>query len=243
LIAAIETLEDITQQKRVESELQKANQKLQRFADLDGLTRIANRRKFDAHLNLWWKQLRREQLPLSLIMCDIDYFKLYNDTYGHLAGDDCLRAIAKAISLNFKRPADLVARYGGEEFAIILPNTDSTGVAGLCEVIRSKIEQLKMPHVLSSTSNYVTISVGASTIVPCDTYSPEFLVGTADKALYVAKESGRNCVCMNTLDSLPNPEEANKMRRGAEFWFNPVVAADELPLATEFFQKRERKKV
>ena len=202
LIAAIETLEDITEQKRLELELRRATQKLKQLAELDSLTKIANRRKFDEYLNFWWKQLMREQLPLSLIISDIDYFKLFNDAYGHQVGDDCLRAVAKAISLTFKRPADLVARYGGEEFAVILPNTNTTGLIDLCELLKTNVQQIKITHERSLVSKYVSISVGASVMVPCKEYKSEVIINAADIALYEAKAKGRNRIIIKVPDSV-----------------------------------------
>lgn len=172
--------------------LEIANQELHRLATIDNLTQIANRRRFDQYLENEWCRLAGEQSPLSLILCDVDYFKLYNDTYGHLAGDECLKQIAKVIKQVTKCSTDLVARYGGEEFAIILPNTTSKNAFHLAEHVQLKIEELGIIHGSSLVSNLVTLSLGIASVIPCDRTSPLILVSAADKALYKAKEQGRN---------------------------------------------------
>ncbi|WP_178381689.1 PAS domain S-box protein [[Phormidium ambiguum] IAM M-71] len=175
-------------------QVQTANEELKKLAIIDGLTQIANRRRFDEYLNLEWLRLRRERAKLSLILFDIDYFKLYNDTYGHLAGDDCLRQVAIAISDVSRRPADLFARYGGEEFAMILPYTDLSGATHLAEVIRLAIHCLKIPHHQSLVSNYITVSLGVACMIPSMELSPQDLINAADRALYTAKQEGRDRV-------------------------------------------------
>jgi diguanylate cyclase (GGDEF)-like protein len=186
------TFRDITERKQSEVAIQKANQELKRLAVTDGLTQVANRRQFDEYLNSEWQRLGRENATLALIVCDIDYFKLYNDTYGHQAGDECLRVIAKAISCAVKRPADLVARYGGEEFAVILPNTDELGATSVAQNIVEEIKQSKIIHSQSEVSKYVTLSIGIACTTPSSEYSPEVLFAAADKGLYEAKRQGRN---------------------------------------------------
>ena len=173
-------------------QLQQANLELQSLAELDGLTQIANRRRLDGYLNQEWRRMMREKTPLSLIMCDIDFFKKYNDTYGHLAGDFCLQQVAKTINSAVKRPGDLAARYGGEEFAAILPNTDANGAMHVAEEIRLKVRDLQILHCQSPIAGHVTLSLGVATTVPCPGSSPVMLIATADKALYQAKEAGRN---------------------------------------------------
>ncbi|WP_232731726.1 GGDEF domain-containing protein [Kamptonema formosum] len=181
-------LKDLYQQ------LETANQELQRLATSDGLTGVANRRKFDQYIEQEWRRLRREGEPLSLILCDVDFFKRYNDTYGHVAGDECLRRVAGAISSAVRRPADLVARYGGEEFAAILPNTGAHSGLYVAETIRSAVRALQLPHPKSLAAGTVTVSLGVSCITPdCDT-SPAQLIAAADLALYQAKLDGRDCL-------------------------------------------------
>jgi diguanylate cyclase (GGDEF)-like protein len=174
------------------ADLETVNQKLQRLATLDSLTQVANRRRFDEYLQQSWQRLSREQQPLCLILCDIDYFKRYNDTYGHQAGDECLKQVAQAISHSLKRPSDLIARYGGEEFAAILPNTPIEGAIQVAETISFQVRQLKIPHQQSSVSDRVTLSLGISGLIPQPNRSIKTLIADADRALYQAKEQGRN---------------------------------------------------
>lgn len=179
--------------------LQQANQELHRLANLDGLTEVANRRRFDEYLDIEWRRSARENTPLSLILCDIDYFKNYNDYYGHQAGDTCLIQVARAIENALNRPADLVARYGGEEFAIILPNTPIEGAVHIAEIIRAKIQELAIPHAQSRISSYVTVSLGICSQVPTPAVENRALVAATDKALYLAKAEGRNTFCMQPI--------------------------------------------
>lgn len=181
------------QQAELYQKLQAANQELARLASSDSLTQLANRRKFDEYLAKEWRRLEREKAPLSLILCDVDYFKNYNDTYGHQAGDFCLQEVAIAIRNAVRRPADLVARYGGEEFAIILPRTPIDGAYHVAETIRKNVIGLKIPHTDSAISQYVTISIGITSIIPNHRGWPAKLIEAADKALYQAKQAGRNC--------------------------------------------------
>lgn len=187
--------QEISERLAVEIALQAANQELQRLAHMDGLTQVANRRSFDSELAQEWRRLAREQLPLTLILCDVDFFKKYNDTYGHQAGDDCLRNVATAVSTAIKRPGDLVARYGGEEFAIILPNTPKAGAVHVAIAIKAAIQALAMVHSGSTISRYVTLSLGVSSVVPQVDFSPMSLLAAADRALYKAKLGGRNQIC------------------------------------------------
>ncbi|MCC5639848.1 EAL domain-containing protein [Nostoc sp. CHAB 5844] len=182
------------QQSELYHKLQQANQELQRLAASDGLTQVANRRCFDDTLNTEWQRLVREQGCLSLILCDVDCFKLYNDTHGHLAGDDALRQVAKAIFQAVKRPADLVARYGGEEFAVILPNTDAEGAIAVATEIQTNVSALQLPHPNSQVNQIITLSLGVATIIPYSQSSPATLIAAADQGLYQAKAQGRNCV-------------------------------------------------
>ncbi|MUG98326.1 diguanylate cyclase [Scytonema sp. UIC 10036] len=195
LVTAIATqIGSLIQRKKSEVALHQANHELERLINLDGLTQVANRRRFDQVLEFEWCRLRREQLPLSLILCDVDYFKRYNDTYGHIAGDVCLQKIAQAISNSAKRPADLVARYGGEEFAVLLPNTNLEGAVKVADLIQQQIQELYLPHIESNISQYVTLSLGVSSLVPTHKESKEILIRVADRALYEAKKRGRNCI-------------------------------------------------
>lgn len=182
------------QQSELYLKLQQANQELQRLAASDGLTKVANRRCFDDTLQAEWQRLAREQAPLSLILCDIDCFKLYNDTHGHLAGDDALRQIARAIAHTLQRPADLVARYGGEEFAIILPNTEAEGAIALTRLIQTNVSALQLPHPSSQVNQFMTLSLGVATLVPQPQSSPATLIAIADQGLYQAKAQGKNCM-------------------------------------------------
>ncbi len=186
-------------------ELIAVNQELQKLALSDGLTSLANRRRFDEHLIDEWQRLTRDQQPLSLILCDLDHFKRYNDTFGHPAGDRCLIRVARALLQGPQRPADLVARYGGEEFAIILPNTDTHGAWRIAQKIHNSIHDLKIAHAPGNEEAYVTVTMGISTVVPSLNSTAQILVKAADLALYHAKQHGRNRTYVhalhNTVDS------------------------------------------
>lgn len=172
--------------------LEEANDRLHSLATLDGLTQVANRRQFDQCLDREWHRLSRDGESLSLILCDIDYFKFYNDTYGHLAGDRCLQKVAKALQQAVQRPADLLARYGGEEFAVILPNTKESGAIKVAENIRDRVNRLHLSHAGSQVSPWVTLSLGIATTIPTPDESPAELISKADRALYQAKQNGRD---------------------------------------------------
>jgi diguanylate cyclase (GGDEF)-like protein len=178
------------------NELQQANQNLQLLANLDSLTKLANRRGFDDYIQREWDRMRRIKAPLSLIMCDVDFFKNYNDRYLHPNGDRCLIQVAMSIRNTVRRSGDLVARYGGEEFAIVLPNTDALGAVSVAENIRSAVKGLQITHEASSVCPHVTISVGVSTIIPNHENDFQALVNAADRALYQAKSQGRDRVTM-----------------------------------------------
>ena len=188
--------DEIRDRRAAETALQLANQELQRLAHLDGLTQVANRRGFDSSLSYEWRRLAREQQPLALVLCDVDCFKRFNDTYGHQSGDECLRQIAGAISVATKRPGDLVARYGGEEFAVILPNTPTQGALKVAKDIRRAIADLNIAHQGSLVSQFVTISIGVAVITPLADVSSIHLVTAADRALYRAKAEGRDRVVL-----------------------------------------------
>lgn len=194
LIGSVGILSDITERKQMEATLREMNQELKRLASLDGLTQVANRRRLDEFIGLEWRRARREQAPLSLILSDIDSFKLYNDTYGHLAGDDCLKAVAMAIQNCVRRPMDLVARYGGEEFAVVLPNTEPDGACYMAQTIGIAVMNLGIIHSRSTACGFVTISSGVGTMVPCGDRSPEVLISLVDAGLYEAKKLGGNLV-------------------------------------------------
>lgn len=174
-----------------------ANQELQKLALSDGLTCLANRRRFDEHLADEWQRLARDRQPLSLILCDLDHFKRYNDSFGHPAGDRCLIRVARALLNGPQRPADLVARYGGEEFAIILPNTDTHGAWRIAQKIHDNIRALKIAHAPKNKEPYVTVTMGVSTVMPGHDTTPQMLVQASDLALYHAKQQGRNRTYVN----------------------------------------------
>lgn len=178
---------DITERKKAEFHLRQ-------LANIDGLTRVANRRRFDQYLDEVWSQKAKSSHKLSLILCDIDYFKQYNDTYGHLIGDDCLRQVAEALAMAVNYPNSLVARYGGEEFAVVLPEIDSTAVVDLAQQLQAAIAELKLEHINSKVCPHVTLSMGVATVIPTREESPQHLINKADEALYLAKEQGRNRV-------------------------------------------------
>lgn len=183
---------DITNRKEAEKALQEAHEKLRLISIIDELTQVANRRQFNERLYREWNRLRREGLPLAMIMCDVDCFKLYNDNYGHQNGDRCLRAIADAIRETVKRSVDLVARYGGEEFAVIMPNTDVQGAFHVAEALRLAVEELEIPNRASSVAPIITLSLGVSSMIPTTTQHPDTLIKNADNALYEAKRQGKN---------------------------------------------------
>lgn len=180
--------------KKAEADILQKNVELQQISMLDGLTQITNRRHFDECLHCEWQRMMKIGRPLSLILCDVDYFKLYNDNYGHQMGDLCLKRVAKAISDMVERAGDVVARYGGEEFIILLPNTCADEAMIYAEKVRMAIQQLELPHMVSDVSHFVTLSIGVASLVPNKNMSPESLIAAADKALYKAKYLGRNCV-------------------------------------------------
>jgi diguanylate cyclase (GGDEF)-like protein/PAS domain S-box-containing protein len=194
VIGMVETFTDITERKNSERKLQLANRELERLATEDGLTKLYNRRRFDEYLNSEWKRQTRTGKPISLIMTDVDYFKKYNDHYGHQTGDSCLRAVAEVIQKCVKRSGDLSARYGGEEFAIIMPETDIAGATHVAESIREELSQLQIPHECSSVAPYVTISCGVAAMIPRNENKPQELIEKADQSLYSAKQKGRNSV-------------------------------------------------
>lgn len=183
------------EQSRLYQQLEIANQSLHKLASYDSLTGVANRRRFDECLDREWQRMAREQCPLSLVLCDVDCFKAYNDTYGHPAGDTCLRRIAEVLSMAARRPADLVARYGGEEFAVILPNTNREGAVHVAEGMRVSVRGVAIEHKNSSVRKVVTLSLGVASVVPSNDSSPAQLIAAADQGLYQAKTQGRDQLC------------------------------------------------
>ena len=197
-IGAVIHYKDIKDRKRAEKALKNANRQLEKLAAIDGLTQLANRRTFDATLQKEWSRMRREQQPLSVILSDIDFFKGYNDRYGHQTGDECLQAVAECIKDCLQRPGDLAARYGGEEFVAILPNTPSDGALYVAETMRKAVFAMDRPHADSKIADVVTLSLGIATIIPPpEGGDAKNLVAAADAALYQSKADGRNRVTVN----------------------------------------------
>lgn len=172
--------------------LMEANLELQRLTRVDGLTGLGNRRYFDEYLAAEWRRAMRTQTPLSVLMIDLDYFKRYNDTYGHLAGDHVLRRVAAIIQRNCGRSSDLGARYGGEEFVMVLCDTPVAGVRAVGETLRRDVADLRLPHAASVVADHVTVSIGGASVIPQQGESAAVLIDAADKALYRAKYDGRN---------------------------------------------------
>lgn len=200
LQTSFETLEQRVQERTAELVVAKeiaedANQKLEQLVNLDGLTQVANRRCFNERLQAEWQHLAGEQQPLSLILFDVDKFKLYNDYYGHLGGDDCLIRIAQTVQQMVHRPTDLVARYGGEEFSVLLPNTDLAGAIEVAQSIQKAIHDQAIPHVQSDIKDIVTLSLGITSVIPTCDIKPDTLIASADRALYNAKQQGRDRYC------------------------------------------------
>ncbi|SER45148.1 two-component system, chemotaxis family, response regulator WspR [Pseudomonas sp. NFACC02] len=177
-----------------QQQLLDTNLVLQRLMNSDGLTGLSNRRHFDEYLELEWRRAIREQTQLSLMMIDVDYFKAYNDNFGHLEGDEALRQVAKAIRASCSRPSDLPARYGGEEFALVLPNTSPGGARLLAEKLRQTVASMKIPHIAPGEGASLTVSIGLSTVVPQVGSHSRQVIQSADQGLYAAKHNGRNQV-------------------------------------------------
>lgn len=190
MILIVGTLKRKYDQKNKELEI--ANEKLKQLSTIDPLTGIPNRRYFDEALTNEYSRAAREQWPISLLIIDIDFFKNYNDSYGHLSGDHCLKMVAQVVSEAVHRTGDVVARYGGEEFVVLLPNTDTSGALWVGDEIINSISSLNIPHSTSKISNCVTVSIGASTKFEFAAGNPLVLIDEADKALYMAKNNGRN---------------------------------------------------
>ena len=183
---------DVTSRKQVEFAWEKTSQELERLATVDSLTQVANRRSFDKHLQQEWSRAYRHSLPLSVLLCDVDYFKNYNDYYGHQQGDNCLQQIASILSENCQRAEDFVARYGGEEFAIILAGVDGRKATALAERIREQILAAAIPHAGNPQQRWVTLSIGVASTIPQENNQLTDFLAESDRALYQAKASGRN---------------------------------------------------
>ena len=192
---------EINKRLAAEKKLLKLNQKLSKLAVKDGLTSIANRHCLDQFLTKEWCRGQREQFSLGLILCDIDYFKLYNDCFGHQQGDTCLQKVAQAIAKAAQRPADLVARYGGEEFAIVLPRTTADNALQVAEKIRVQVKNLDIYHPHSLVSDRLSLSLGVTAVIPSFQSSHKQLLLTADQALYQAKKQGRDRAVFNYVKS------------------------------------------
>ncbi len=194
---------EIQERQRAQAALQKANQELERLASLDGLTKVANRRQFDRFFSTVWQQASQDGTALTSILCDVDYFKGFNDTYGHQAGDDCLQQIAQAIQDAVKRSgcssSYLVARYGGEEFVVVVSQADIEVGWQVATAIQTGVADLAIPHQASTVSTIVSLSIGVASIIPAPQLVPEALIQASDQALYRAKQAGRNRIMSQSL--------------------------------------------
>jgi diguanylate cyclase (GGDEF)-like protein/PAS domain S-box-containing protein len=200
---------DISERVAAEAKLQAAHKALMRLASTDPLTGLANRRTFDESLEREWRRAQRERTPLALIMMDVDYFKRYNDTLGHPAGDEVMRRIALCLTQVIQRPSDMVARYGGEEFVALLPFTEAPGAEQLAQRIMEAMNAMALPHPASPGHSHVTLSIGVASIFPSLGYSPTSVVTAADRALYLAKNNGRNRIEIAQPQRDPAPQRAN----------------------------------
>ena len=219
---------DVTRRKQAEEalnrsrdELAAANRQLRELASLDGLTKLVNRRGFDESFEREWKRAVRLCRELSIIMIDVDHFKAYNDTCGHLAGDEVLKTVAESLRGKLRRPTDLVARYGGEEFVALLPETNEAGAAALAEEMRTSVERLEIVYPTLSARTQVTISLGVATAFPEEMPAPTKLLESADAALYRAKANGRNCVGVTESARHPSKPRSRRYRMATER--NPVA--------------------
>lgn len=183
---------DISERKKTEEKLVEMQKKLEELSFQDGLTGVANRRMFDSVLQVEWDNARRNQQPLSIIMMDIDYFKQYNDHYGHIKGDDCLKRVAGVLSKVATRAKDFFARYGGEEFVLVLPQTSAESAVKVAERCRGMVFKEQIPHADSNTGQLLTLSMGVGSIIPTHADEPSDFVESVDRALYEAKHKGRN---------------------------------------------------
>jgi diguanylate cyclase (GGDEF)-like protein len=170
------------------------------LANSDSLTQVANRRRFDEYFALQWQSMQSAQAPLALVLCDIDFFKQYNDTYGHLAGDECLKQVAQTLSSALLRQSDLLARFGGEEFVAVLPQTNPLQALMIAQRMQAAINHLNIPHTGSQTHTYLTVSMGIAGTIPSSHRSAQHLLDSADRQLYLAKQHGRNQIVYTFLE-------------------------------------------
>jgi len=191
----------------LQQQLEESNEQLTMLSRIDGLTGLINRRHFDELFLTEWNRSKRNKTALAILLIDIDHFKAYNDFLGHLAGDDCLKLVAQSLNSTLKRIADKSARYGGEEFVILLPETDIPGANTVAEALRQNIESLQLPHPGANVHGRVTVSIGVSATIPMNEHRPEYLIHSADLALYSAKEEGRNRCHSRHLD-IPQQQTA-----------------------------------
>jgi two-component system chemotaxis family response regulator WspR len=199
--AAFQVMREMQKQlEQSNQQLEASNQELQRLSSLDGLTGISNRRNFDEYINREWLRGIREHRQIALVLVDIDYFKLFNDTYGHQGGDDCLRSVANALAGTVYRPSDLVARYGGEEFVAVLAETMLDGAQAVAERMQAAVRGAGLVHEASRVADHVTLSIGVASVMPSSDRTPQQLIEAADKALYRAKQAGRNQVVSATAE-------------------------------------------
>jgi diguanylate cyclase (GGDEF)-like protein/PAS domain S-box-containing protein len=196
----IVVISDVTAAMRTRDALEQANKALSTLSKTDALTGIANRRWFDDRIQQEWRRMQREKKPLTLLLCDVDHFKQFNDRFGHPAGDDCLRFVSELLSDLIKRPGDLAARYGGDEFALILPDTSEEGAIQLAEKLRSKTGQLDFTEISTGKTAAITLSIGIATALPGESHTPANLLSLADNALYEAKQGGRNRIVFRQLE-------------------------------------------
>lgn len=192
---------DISERKKTEEKLLALQKELEALSFKDGLTNIANRRRFDVSLELEWESARSNRQPLSILLFDIDFFKQYNDLYGHLRGDKCLIDIAQTLGLALDSPRDLVARFGGEEFVVLLPEADAAVARKVAERCQRLIRKQEIPHAQSPHDQRVTVSIGVGTVIPGDTLKPAQFIDAVDQQLYAAKKSGRNRIEAVQLDA------------------------------------------
>jgi diguanylate cyclase (GGDEF)-like protein len=183
----------------MEADLRSLNEQLQELATVDSLTQVANRHQMELHLQQEWERCRRAQVPLTLVLLDIDHFKRYNDHYGHPRGDACLRQVADILQSHVNRPGDQVSRYGGEEFLIVLPHTEQSGATHLVRTIRQSLAQAQIPHIASPTNTIVTVSMGVAVFTDLANFgSPTKAIAATDELLYQAKQT-RDTYCLRVL--------------------------------------------